>query len=164
MPAPKGNKFWKVRSSHGRSPIFAEPDELWDGAEQYFDWVEENPLQSEELVKFQGVATKATVSKMRAMTIDGLCIFLDIAESTWDNYCKKEDFLGVTTRIKKIIRTQKFTGAAADMLNPNIIARDLGLRDKSDITSDGKELKQSIPLVLKDGKSYDDLKEELKPE
>ena len=33
---------------------------------------------------------------------------------------------------------QKFAGAAADLLNANIIARDLGLADKQDLTnSDG---------------------------
>ena len=46
----------------------------------------------------------------------------------------KQDFSEVTTRVDEIIRTQKFQGAAADLLNPNIIARDLGLADKSELT------------------------------
>lgn len=71
---------------------------------------------------------------MRAMTLEGLCIFLDIARQTWDNYCQRDDFLEVTTRVAEIIRTQKFTGAAADLLNPNIIARDLGLAEKREHT------------------------------
>ena len=29
MVAPVGNRFWEVRSSHGRSPIFESPDALW---------------------------------------------------------------------------------------------------------------------------------------
>ena len=37
----------------------------------------------------------------------------------------------------EIIRTQKFEGASADLLNPNIIARDLGLADKSELTGAG---------------------------
>ena len=50
-----------------------------------------------------------------------------------------KDFLSVITRIENIIFTQKFTGAAADLLNPNIIARDLGLMDhtKNDNTHKG---------------------------
>jgi hypothetical protein len=40
-----------------------------------------------------------------------------------------------------IIYTQKFTGAAAGFLNPNIIARDLGLKEHTDTTQRiGKEL------------------------
>ena len=41
-----------------------------------------------------------------------------------------KDFIGITTQIKKVIYSQKFEGAAADMLNANIIARELGLSDK----------------------------------
>ncbi|MBC8318455.1 MAG: hypothetical protein H8E41_11160 [Desulfobulbaceae bacterium] len=34
---------------------------------------------------------------------------------------------------EQVIRDQKFTGAAADLLNANIIARVFGLADKQDI-------------------------------
>jgi hypothetical protein len=66
---------------------------------------------------------------MRAMTIDGLCLFLDVDLKTWFNWRAEEDFFPVTTRAESVIRSQKFAGAAADMLNANIIARDLGLKD-----------------------------------
>ena len=36
--------------------------------------------------------------------------------------------------MEEIIRQQKFEGAAANLLNANIIARDLGLADKAEIT------------------------------
>ena len=72
---------------------------------------------------------------MRAMTIGGLCIFLDIWQNTWTNYRESNDFLRVTDQVEEIIRNQKFSGAAADLLNANIIARDLGLSDKVDTTS-----------------------------
>lgn len=132
MAAPSGNQFWRARSSHGRKPIFESSDVLWDAACEYFDWVEENPLYEDKLVTFQGLATHEPVAKMRAMTLDGLCIFLDIARRSWDEYRKREDYLPVVTRVEEIVRTQKFQGAAADLLNPNIIARDLGLADKSE--------------------------------
>jgi hypothetical protein len=125
-----GNQFWKVRSSHGRNPIFATPDNLWDACIQYFEWVAANPLKEEKLFAFQGVVTRTTIDKMRAMTITGLCLFLDICETTWANYRNNEDFLWVTRKAEKIIYEQKFTGAAADLLNPNIIARDLGLAER----------------------------------
>lgn len=77
---------------------------------------------------------------MRAMTLDGLHLFLDIHHDTWAEYRKREDLSAVVTRVEKAIRSQKFAGAAADLLNANIIARDLGLSDKTDTThnvSDG---------------------------
>lgn len=149
MAAPKGNRFWEVRSKHGRNPIFAHPDELWDACLEYFDWVEQNPLWEDNLITYQGVVTHEPKAKMRAMTIGGLCIFLDIGRRTWDEYRSREDFLPIVTRVEEIIRDQKFTGAAADMLNPNIIARDLGLADKSERdhkSSDGSMTPKALDL------------------
>lgn len=130
-----GNKFWEVRSSHGRNPIFPTPADLWTAACEYFEWVEANPLWEDRLVTFQGMATHESVAKMRAMTISGLCLFLDIGRRTWDEYRERPDFLPVVSRAEDVIRDQKFSGAAADLLNANIIARDLGLADKQDHTS-----------------------------
>lgn len=141
MAAPLGNRFWEIRSSHGRNPIFASPDDLWTAACEYFDWIEENPLYEAQAFAYQGNVKVESLPKMRAMTISGLCIFLDIGRRTWDDYREREDFALVTTRVEEIIRTQKFQGAAADLLNPNIIARDLGLADKQEHTgNDGGPL------------------------
>lgn len=145
MPAPQGNRFWEARSSHGRAPIFAKPDELWTAAAEYFAWVEANPLYEDKIFAYQGVTTHESAAKMRAMTLSGLCIFLDIGRRTWDDYAANEDFLPVTESIAEIIRTQKFQGAAADLLNPNIIARDLGLADKQEHSGAGGAL--LIPVI-----------------
>ena len=133
MGAPKGNQFWLQRSTHGRKPIFETAEALETACYEYFQWIEDNPLKAAELVKFQGKAKVKMVPKMRAMTESGLCIFLDIPTSTWHNYKTRDDFVEVTTRISEIIFNQKFSGAAADMLNANIIARDLGLTDKKEV-------------------------------
>lgn len=142
MAAPKNNQFWKARSKHGRDPTFATSEILWDACCEYFQWVDDNPLMASEPVKFQGESKLTEVPRMRAMTISGMCLFLDVSEDTWANYRKKDDFVGVTTQAERIIYTQKFTGAAADMLNPNIIARDLGLKDLSE-----REVKGAFALI-----------------
>lgn len=134
MSAPKGNQFWKARSSHGRNPIFQSPDELWNACVEYFEWVDANPLLEQKATQFQGAFVKDNVTKMRAMTISGLCLFLDIDQSTWENYRERDDFFRVTKQAEQIIYNQKFQGAAADLLNANIIARDLGLADKNETT------------------------------
>lgn len=151
MSAPKGNQFWRARSTHGKAPIFKTPDDLWDACAQYFDWVEENPLWESKAFAYQGEVTLTEVPKMRAMTISGLCIFLDIARRTWDDYRGREDYMPVVTRVEEIISAQKFEGAAADLLNSNIIARDLGLRDKQDVDLAGKVT--LVPQILVNGKS-----------
>jgi len=133
MAAPVGNSFWEARSSHGRKPKFETPDILWDACCEYFAWIEKNPLYEAEAFAYQGVVKVESLPKMRAMTVASLCIFLDISMSSWQNYREREDYVAVTTRVDDIIKTQKFQGAAAGLLNPNIIARDLGLSDKAEL-------------------------------
>lgn len=133
MAAPKGNQFWKARSKHGRDKIIASAELLKEACEEYFQWVEDNPLNEERLFAYQGAVTKESAYKMRAMTIDGLCIFLDIDTHTWRNWREDKDFLPVIDWAEMVIKNQKFTGAAADLLNANIIARDLGLADKQEV-------------------------------
>lgn len=135
MPAPKGNKFWQARSSHGRNPVFENPEDLLSACQEYFKWVEENPLYETKVFHNQGEIVSTEVPLMRAMTLSGLCIFLGISDQAWRNYRERKDFVGVTNEIEKIIRTQKFEGASANLLNSNIIARDLGLSDKQNVES-----------------------------
>lgn len=144
-----GNRFWEARSSHGANPKFTDPQDLWEACAEYFEWVEENPLFEDKLVTFQGASSHEPVAKMRAMTVGGLCIFLDIARSTWEDWkANRSDLSEIIARVESVIREQKFTGAAADLLNPNIIARELGLSEKTDHTSsDGSMKPQVIEIV-----------------
>lgn len=139
MAAPKGNRFWEARSSHGRNPKFESPEALWTACCEYFEWVEQNPLWEMKAFAYQGEVTQEPIAKMRAMTIGGMCIFLDITRQTWGTFRQMEGFSDVTTRAEEIIYDQKFSGAAADLLNANIIARELGLKEQSqveDVTPD----------------------------
>lgn len=139
MAAPKGNQFWKARAKSGRDKIFSNADLMLDAACEYFEWVEANPLG--KAIVYQGEVSKNPENIMRAMTISGLCIFwgthseyLTNFESELDLSTKEgKDFSRVIKIIRDIIKTQKFEGASAGLLNPNIIARDLGLVDKQTV-------------------------------
>jgi len=132
-----GNQFWKARSKHGRNPIFEDENALWNACCEYFQWVDDNPLYEDKVFSYQGDITKTQLAKMRAMTLSGLCIFIDIDFQSWKNYKEKKGFFDIVTRVEEIIKTQKFEGAAAGILNPSIIARDLGLMDKSVVKHTG---------------------------
>ena len=61
-----------------------------------------------------------------------------------------DDFVTVITDIETVIRTQKFEGAAADLLNANIIARDLGMTDKQaiDVNYDIEQMSEAELIRL----------------
>lgn len=139
MPAPKGNRFWEARTKHGRDKIFQSPEDFWAACTEYFQWVEDNPLWETKVTQFQGSVIDMPVAKMRAMTKAGLCFFLGIDERTFNRYRdgNDQDFCRVAREAEHVIFQQKFAGAAADLLNPNIIARDLGLADKQQTEHSG---------------------------
>ena len=149
MAATKGNQFWKARAKHGRDKIFKTPELMLDAAFDYFQWVEDNPLT--KAIIYQGEVSENPEKLMRAMTIKGLCIYWGVNTQYLNDFIggldledeTSNDFSSVINTIKEIIETQKFEGASAGLLNPNIIARDLGLTDK-------KELSGSVenPLTL----------------
>ena len=142
-----GNRFWEARSSHGRNPKFESAEALEDAISQYFEWNEGNPLYKDQLVTFQGSAIHEPIAQMRAMTIGAMCMFIGVTESLWREWrSSRPDFLAVMSWAEGVIYRQKFEGASADLLNANIIARDLGLSDKKDVTTGGKPLSGGIDL------------------
>ena len=156
MAAPKGNQFWKLRSKHGRDTLFKSATLLWDEACKYFEWCDNNPLIE---VDFRGKEIKeVALPKMRAYTMEGLCLYLGVNRTYFNDFRSKlknekhadnQDFSDIITRICDVIYTQKFTGAAAGFLNANIIARDLGLKDRSDMTTDDEPINKIVIEIKK---------------
>ncbi len=152
MAAPKGNKFWKLRSKHGRDKLFKSPAMLMNAAIEYFQWCDENPwVREETTTKPNGVEHKR-IPTARPYTLSGLCIYLGVNTGYFKDFkntkeFEEKGFSTVYTRIEEIIYTQKFEGAATGAFNANIIARDLGLKDGQDIDvkSDGEKIKIYIP-------------------
>lgn len=173
MAAPIGNEYYLLRSKDGRNKSF-NPESLLEKANEYFNWCLENPLMEATIqkIKVNGVGEEikmVNLPKMRPFTLQGFCNFAEIVIQTFHNYEnpntdkeiteEQKDFLEVTTRIRGIIENQQFEGAAAGFLNPNIIARKLGLVDRKDVKSGDKPLKGG-KVVMPDGMILEDYLEE----
>ncbi len=148
----KGNEYYLLRSKDGRDKEYT-PESLAKKANEYFLWCIENPLY--ESVLHQKTAELIEVPKMRVFSIRGFCNYADICEKTFWNYSKANEFLQVTTRIRQIIDSQKFEGATSGFFNSNIIARDLGLVEKTDNTNNNINY-NSEPLSAEDIKKTSD--------
>lgn len=137
-----GNKFWQQRSKHGRDKLFATPELMWEAACGYFEWCDDNPWFKNEAIKSGDMAgTIVSVPTSRPYTIEGLCGYIDCNKVYFNHFentltnkkdIKSIDFSKVITRIREVIYRQKFEGASIGAFNPSIIARDLGLTDKTD--------------------------------
>jgi hypothetical protein len=114
-----------------------DPAQLWNKFIEYMEWNKANPLYA---AKWDRGNLNAE-PRMRAMTELAFTLFAGLNIRTFENY-KTGDvgaaafgdiYKQVALRICSTIRTQKFEGASADLLNANIIAKDLGLVDKKQI-------------------------------
>ena len=132
----EGNQYYKLRKIDGRLPDYT-PEQLLEKWNEYVDWVFKNPLYSVSVQKLkvardQEEIKQVEVPVMRAFTIEGYCNFVDIVFQTFRNYeLRGGEYLEVLTRIRQQIENMQFEGAAANLLNPSIIARKLGLADKT---------------------------------
>jgi hypothetical protein len=167
-----GNQLWKNRLNVGRNTIFATPEELWDAACKYFQFCDDNPWYKAEQGRAAKPAKKrkpkegeqideaddqetgpentvAYVPAGRPYTIDGLCVFTNCSPGYFRTFKvesagreDRTDFLAVIDAIETVIRNQKFEGASIGVFNATIIARDLGLKEHSELTGAG-----GTPLV-----------------
>jgi hypothetical protein len=147
MPAPKGHPLW----GNPRKPKKYTPDELWEGAIDYFNWSDENPIMIIEQSKMPQRLDAKMVKELkpamiksflkqtidlphqRAYTIEGLCIHLNISRETFDNYSKTkgyETYFDICKRVREIIDNQHLQGGMAGIFNANIVTRKLGLQEK----------------------------------
>ena len=139
MAAPKGNQFWKARSKHGRDAIFQDPKKLAESADQYFQWCVDNPIRITKMVGEKAI----TEILPRVFTKEGISLFCGLCE--WrlitDLKNKGDDFSLVIKEIETTIYTQKITYACVKVFDSNIIARDLGLKDRQDMTTNDQDIK-----------------------
>jgi hypothetical protein len=150
MAPPKGNKFWESRSKHGRDRLFATPDDLLKSAVDYFQWADENPWVTKKIV--QSDANGTTIEEkptQRPYSRKGWYHFIHCS-TNWLSEFKKtcsNDFLEVINTIEDFIDNQQWEGATVGTFNANIISRTLGLKDNTDITTQGEKIQPNTIQV-----------------
>jgi len=148
MAAEKNNKYWKKAdpSKIGRPARFENPLEYWTAVCKYIEWVEENPMKEEKLFHYQGQISRDEINLMRPYTWEGFYAYLGTPHL--DYYKEKKDFLGIIKHVDNVFRNQKFSGAAVGLFNSNIIARDLGLKEKTENETNLKLGYQSSGITI----------------
>lgn len=154
MAAPKGNQFWKLRSKHGRDKLFETPELLWEAACEYFEWCDKNPHQELRYFNTKNGIEEKKAPKLRAYTLKGLCLYLDCSTKYFLNFEENnkvsEDFMDTLIRIREVIYEQKYSGAAAELLNPSFIGKDIGLVDRKELDHKGLKLGAAFEEKYKD--------------
>lgn len=178
MAAPKGNQFWKLRSEHGREKLFTSPKLLWEATCEYFEWREKNPHKTAQHL---GNGKKVYIPSTMPFSFKELCLYLDAnskyfihfesalnnkkmqseAEGSGINWTDEdEDFANIVTRIRDIIESQQWSGATIGIFKENIIARSLGLADKTKNEAAPTIVHNTVSLTPDEMREYDRALEE----
>ncbi|MGN6416099.1 MAG: terminase small subunit [Pseudobacter sp.] len=150
MAAPKGNKFWQLRSKHGCDKLFATPELMWEAACEYFEWCEKNPIPDPRSFGQRKI--------QRPYTIQGLTRYLHCNTVYFAQFKLRikekedqdsKDFAKVIQDIEDAIYQQKYENSVIGVFKENIISRDLGLADKAQLTGEGGgPIKQEVAVTL----------------
>lgn len=125
----------------GKPKSIRTPEKLLELWHSFLDWIEENPryvntISKGEVIK---VAHKRPLTWSRFDTwLYNKGIIHDLEDYRLNRDGRYGDYGGVITRINRQMYADKFEGAAVGAFNANIIARDLGLADKSKTEHSGK--------------------------
>lgn len=140
----------------GRPPHFKTPQDLWRAATDYFKWADDNPIEVSKKIasgskkKGSKTETKSDHVNTTNRTPYSLHSFQAHAGiSNWAEFknkdCYKTDeFVIVIRAIENTIAGMQIDGAIAGVYNNNIVARLNGLADKTDVTSNGKQVNNVI--------------------
>lgn len=112
----------------GRPLKVETPEQFAEMAEQYFNWVDNNPYLDEDFV---GKDAASVIRKRRRpyMLIE-LAQWLGFSRvEDMNNYAERKEFSATYYTCRTRIEGQLLTGASASHFNANIISRLLGLSD-----------------------------------
>jgi len=168
MSRLKGNKFWELRTKHGKDKIFSDPKTLWEEAKLYWDWCDRSPWMRPELVKYKGDAEEYEIPLGRPYSLDGLTIYLGVSGAYFRaakiNLTNKieegkatpieEALLEAIEMIITVTRTQNLEGAAVNVFNANIMARQHSLAETINQNSTGDAV---VRVTVRDQETADNL-------
>ena len=127
-PPGPGHPFKIMDSVHLKSEV-----------QLYFDWNRLNPLYDTKPFSTKEGIELVKTPITRVTSIEALTNFIGICDSTWYNWKRKghkderKELQGVIRWAEHYMRHQKLEGAAGGQLNANIIARLLGLTEKTEV-------------------------------
>lgn len=159
-----GNQFWKLRSKHGRDKIFESGEMIIQACDEYMECLEQNPLQEHDFVGKD--AREVNKDKKHVPTWAGFATFCNTHKQHF-NQLKvdyknekdeiKKDIYIALMRVDDIFFHDKFSAASAGLANPNLIGKDLGLKDSVDVTTLGEKVNAQTSIEVTIAKPKDDI-------
>lgn len=125
-------QFWRCPPSGTMK--FPTPEAMQEAAIKAFDHFASHPHKETVLFHHKGTVVRTFKDVMRPFTFRGVALRMGTTAATLNNYRTVAGFKEVLEWMDEVIYTQKFEGAAGNMMNANFLARDLGLAERKELT------------------------------
>ena len=118
------------------------PEALEAKFEEYVEWVKANPVYINKVSAGEIIA----VPTQRPLTLVGFCQFAKISKDTFRRY--EDEFCDLLTHVRVAIEADQLEGALCGQYDSGIVARVLHLADRQDVTTNGKDIKQTPAVTF----------------
>ncbi|MFW9969289.1 MAG: DNA-packaging protein [Candidatus Odinarchaeota archaeon] len=129
----------------GRPKAFKSVEEMQEKINAYFEYCDN-----------LNVDDKGNRKIIKPYTMQGLCVYLDIARDTWNQYSKKSEFSDACKKARQKVEAATVEGASTNKLNPVFtifnLKNNFGWTDKVEVTTkeDDKLSSNDIKNKLKE--------------
>ena len=141
----------------GRPKAIPTPEDMASHFESYRTECKSNPILVHDFVGKEGRSDER--KKERPLTYEGFCnwLYYNNIMSTPEHYFTNKDeryneFIDICTRIKATIRQDQIEGGMAGTYNHSITQRLNGLKEATDVTTNGKDVNAGIIVQSKEDK------------
>ena len=144
-------EVWEVAKNWaGRPPAYETAEALQEDVNSYLKWVADNPLFE---TKAFGTGLVTEVPRKRYPTVEGCAIYCGVVSRTWRSWKVPDHPLrDVVIQAEEMMAQIKLEGAASGFFNSTIVARDLGLKEKSEV-----DTKMTVNVIDNfDGENYEE--------
>jgi len=114
---------------------FPDGESIVEACIEYLEDNLENPIYTQYVAQYQGAVTKTKLAKFRAPTVRAFRLRNGIDSDVWSRWTQLDPIRrGACLWVNDLIFTMKFEAAAAELINPMIASRALGLGDKHELS------------------------------
>ena len=131
----------------GRPNLIESPEELEKLANEYMQWVKDNPVMKTVTASFQGEISYLKVPHTRGMTQFGLAAHMGIGLRTLQDYGSREEFSHIYNDAMTYIKHWNADLAMTGEINASLVARLDGHVDKQDLTSNGQAIGDKPSII-----------------
>ena len=130
------------------------PEKLLELFKDYVKHAKENPMHRIDYVGKDGKQVNTPLET--PVTFDEFEIYLfenkiinDLGDYSKNKDSRYSDYAPIIAYIRKYCFNHNFKGAAVKLFDPNLIARKLGIKDSSDVTTNGESINEIKVNIIK---------------